>query len=529
VGLNNSGKSALLRMFFELRPIFEHLQRVSDWKAFQQGVGLNLRSPNGQDAPLSSVIRSSSGQSKARLRFCPRSVEANQPQSFDLDISDTLVTLSASGLDPLPPESNYAPEAKPGDLTFHTNAGLRTFGNVSQFQRFLAELCQICYLPAARYSAIGSRAGQSWFDVKIGADFVGELRKIQAQPQSKLASKFNEIEQAIADVLGFSNFRIIPIPDDNRNEVSVRVGRFTRQLDELGSGVAEFIVAAMTVFLRQPSWLLIDEPESHLYPKMQQRFLDLLSSQVRHGVLFATHSMGLARICAEKIWTVYRDQPGDHSVVAPLTDRQAPTDTLVGLQYSGFTDLGSCRVLLVEGSTDADVFRQWLPKLGLDSEILVLSLGGNDQIRPDCARQLSEFKRLGVPVSVIIDSDRDSEGAPLSEKPSVFKTTCEQLGIKCLVMSRRATENYFDEACLREVFPRHKHKALGPFEKRPAGTWSKGDNAKLARAMTKEALLATDIGKFLMEIAKDPIPARAGSEPPQEAEPTPRSRSEGAE
>jgi len=281
----------------------------------------------------------------------------------------------------------------------------------------------------------------------------------------------------------------------------VKVNGVTRQLDELGAGVAEFIVSAMMVFSKQPSWLVIDEPESHLHPAMQLKFLELLASQAKYGVLFATHSLGLARMAADRIWIVTKDTDTEVSSVSPLADPTTPAELLLELQYGSFAAIGASHILWVEGDTDAAVFRQWLSKLKLDLKFLVLSLGGNDGIRKDCATQLSEIKRLGVPVSAIIDSDKDSEAAELQEKQKGFASQCERFGIDCHVTARRATENYFDQASIDEAFPAHSYKAMTPFEKDPKG-WAKSSNWKIARAMTKEALLATDIGQFLLKIAK---------------------------
>lgn len=48
---------------------------------------------------------------------------------------------------------------------------------------------------------------------------------------------------------------------------------------------------ASTVAMKSPKLLLIDEPESHLHPSLQAKFLTAMTSYADYGVFFATHSL----------------------------------------------------------------------------------------------------------------------------------------------------------------------------------------------------------------------------------------------
>jgi energy-coupling factor transporter ATP-binding protein EcfA2 len=502
VGLNNSGKSALLRMFFELRPLWQSLASTQNWKGLRRGLDLQLLSPAAQQLPTESVIRSNSRSKRTAICFQSKDNTTTSPTSFSIEIADRSVRLVVPDMAELPAEATLIETDTRGELSYATNRGTMHFGNVSTVLDFAAELSMVQYMPAARSSATGSRGGQAWFDTKIGSELVAHLRQIETNRSSEVASKFNIVQSTIGEILGLEGLRIIPIPDGDRNDLQISVKGRTRNLDEYGTGVGEFVIVAMQAFVMNPSWLLIDEPESHLHPAMQIRFLELLASQAKYGILFATHSLGLARMAADKVWVVTKDRDTDVSTVSPLADPKTPSELLLGLQYGSFAAIGASHILWVEGPTDAAVFRQWLPKLDLDLKFLVLPLRGTDGIRVECATELSEIKRLGIPVSAIIDSERDSEAAELQKGRMAFVSECEKAQIGVLVTKLRAIENYFDQASIDEAFPDHGYKALAQFEKGPNG-WPKRDNWKIARAMTEEAIRATDIGQFIIKIAND--------------------------
>jgi energy-coupling factor transporter ATP-binding protein EcfA2 len=60
----------------------------------------------------------------------------------------------------------------------------------------------------------------------------------------------------------------------------------------------------INVLIRRPSLLLIDEPETGLHASLQLDLLTTLAAYCDSGVLFATHSVSLARAAADRIYTV---------------------------------------------------------------------------------------------------------------------------------------------------------------------------------------------------------------------------------
>jgi len=91
----------------------------------------------------------------------------------------------------------------------------------------------------------------------------------------------------------------------------------------------------------------------------------------------------------------------------------------------------------------------------------------------------------------IIDSEKDSSGAPLSEDRAGFLKACQETGIKCHVLERRAIENYLTDKAVKRI-KSEKYRALGQFEKLDdvALSWSKSENWRIAREMSLTDLVS---------------------------------------
>jgi hypothetical protein len=115
--------------------------------------------------------------------------------------------------------------------------------------------------------------------------------------------------------------------------------------------------------------------------------------------------------------------------------------------------------------------------------------------------QLAELTRISRKVYALIDSERSQSGEALPPDRQGFAEACSKLKIPCLVLERRAIENYLPERPIRAI-KSDKYRALGQYEllKNVAPAWGKEENWKIARLMTKDDLMGTDLGTFLEEL-----------------------------
>src|SRR5262249_7958106 len=158
--------------------------------------------------------------------------------------------------------------------------------------------------------------------------------------------------------------------------------------------------------IRAPTLILIDEPELHLHPALQPKFLTLLSSYSTHGTMFATHSVGLARTAATNIYAFTRKD--GCSIVHAFGDPKSYGELLAEMNFSAQREMGYEAVLLVEGPTEVTVMMQFLRMLGKDARVVAVPLFGRNMITRDRIAQLGEMRRLAQRCYVLLDSERDA-------------------------------------------------------------------------------------------------------------------------
>jgi predicted ATP-dependent endonuclease of OLD family len=268
----------------------------------------------------------------------------------------------------------------------------------------------------------------------------------------------------------------------------------------VGSGLTQFILVLATAAIKSPSYILIDEPELNLHPSLQLDFLTTLASYASNGILFVTHSLGLARGAADRIYSVKKLAAGV-SEVRDLEGTPRLAEFLGELSFSSYKELGFQRVLLVEGRTEVKTFQQLLRLLRKDHEVVLIPMGGSEMINAHSEAELIELTRISNKISVVIDSERSGAGAALSANRQSFIDTCKKAKIDCKVLDRRATENYLPQRAIQKVCG-PTFSALTPFQKRDALSpmWPKNENWRIAREMSFDELQATDLGQFLQNL-----------------------------
>lgn len=493
IGPNNSGKSSALRMIWELRHVWETLfSNLHGWiQNPENGIGFgNIKDAddiftnlNNRDIEIELVFPDAPQDgfqflSKLTIRF-PRS-----------RLGRAIVSIYATH------------GASEKELRKQVGAGIsergisvQGIGEVDTFscRDALGALLNSIYIGAFR-NAINQGAGQ-YYDIQVGTGFVALWNAWKVGSTKANMDKTLSVTKTIQELFGFDNLEINAHANDQNLVVVVNDRSYL--LSELGSGLAQFIIVLGNVAIRSPALILVDEPELNLHPSLQQKFL-LQLAYASQGTVFATHSLGLARSTSANIYSFQ-----SHAGVSRVHRFEATPSfgELMGeLGYSSYRELGYDRVLLVEGVTDAPVYREFLRKLNVDHKVLVIPLGGNQLARGDVEHELHELKRLSERVFALVDSEKPSEAEPACGQRLAFQGACNAVGIPVLLTERRATENYLSDRAIKNVFGQGQREFL-PYESRKdvGPCWKKGDNWKVAAAMTLDELIATDIGQFLQQ------------------------------
>jgi energy-coupling factor transporter ATP-binding protein EcfA2 len=491
VGPNNSGKSALLRFIYEYRALWSQLRngnwiisRANDPTTAQDLGGLrSIVDPEEvicdyTERPVALDAEWQSSSVAPHLKLLSLTTAPKRPNAWKvsaLGVPDSAIGFSG-----------------PNNLVNEKGEVLLWTPFLEAFEDF-----DNCLFAPAFRNAINEGAG-SLYEFAVGTTTVAQWKqwKTGAMRASKVA--IQRITDDIRHVFGFRSLEINTSADDKTFEVVVDGRPF--RLNDLGAGLTQFIILFVNVAVRKPALLLIDEPELNLHPSLQVDFLTALASYTSSGsVIFATHSLGLARAVGDRIYTF---SPGDKgTVVKPLELTPNYAQFAGEMGFGSYQALGFKTILMVEGPSEIKAVQQFLRLLGHDHDVVILHLGGSSMIVPNRQVELGELLRVTNKVAVLIDSEKPDQHAPLAAERTTFLADCKALGFNAHATERRAFENYLTNNAVQQV-KGPKYRALTPYEslKSMSPAWDKNENWRIARVMTKDELLATDVGQFLNEV-----------------------------
>lgn len=497
LGPNNVGKSSLIRMFFELRPAFlalaEALRRNEPNEATQAFFENQLgRAPNHSE-----VLEN------ARFEL-PVSLPVLSDELLNQQSEERLLQIDASlGESWVSVEISPHPDQNQKLYTLKNDHSAGKPENVKAvFAALDALFAKSVLIPSLRPVSLQTHDPKIR-DANVGRSLISMIGQWQTGHSLSQKRQFGKLEAELGELFSVNDFRI---------EVSSASGnlqiRFDNQIfwiDDLGDGIAHFIFALANALFQKPTYVLIDEPENGLHPRLQQTFIRALAAKSTHGLIAASHSIGLARSTADRIYTVAKEKSGVTVRTFGDNQRYTPniTDSLHELGYAQFVELGGDCILLVEGQTDIKAFREILRKFNAEQNFIIWHLGGSGFLDSgEVTHELMEVKRLNPrKVAVIFDSERTSENAPLAKKFQDFKDAAEKLDYLVFPTDLHSTENYISQSALDTVYPTQGYRALTPFEnfKKVQPHWGKKSNWKLFREMSREEIEKSALGKFIVE------------------------------
>jgi AAA15 family ATPase/GTPase len=489
VGVNNAGKSALIRFLVEFRNLFEAIQNQQLLQASLVGSNNPIQVQHVSD---SEEVFSNLNDKPIEIKiefFSDQPSPPNIPTEIVLIVERTLrwATHVFYHGNPIPfvGRLSWTP----------TNVALvekQQRANFDPLIKLAKVFSNTLYIGPFR-NIINVGANTSYFDIQIGDAFVSQFRELKTGAIKRNSVGMQRLIEDVRKIFEFDSLAIDPSSDNRSLHITVNGKPFKQH--ELGSGLSQFIVVLANAAIRQASLILIDEPELNLHPRLQLDFLTALGSYASEGVWFSTHSLGLARSAAERVYGVQRVSDGN-SVVALLEGVLRPVELLGELSFSGQKEIGVNRVLLVEGPTEVKVVQQLLRLKKKDHLIVLLPMYGH---MPDEV-ELDEILRITTDVTAIIDSEKTSSSSPLEPRRQALVDLFNKKRLKIHVLERRATENYFTDSAIKQTFG-SSYRALAPYEKLGDANprWGKGQNWQLASASASD-IDKTDFGVFLSSL-----------------------------
>lgn len=498
VGPNNSGKSSLLKMFYELRELWPQLASMPNLQGIFRGSpwGFNPKGVHDQRE-----IFFDSNPRDIELEFtllpeCSGTSQRTVVNQIRLTIGrETLQCKASFSCNPVFDQSKEGVLVLDQSTLVAENrkAQVDCYPMLDYFKQFGNGM----YIGPFR-NAI-SQGAAPYFDISIGNEFINTWNQWKTGPNKAQNLAVEQITEDIRKIFDFNKLEIAASVSTNTLQVNVDGRPF--KLGELGAGLSQFIVVFANAAIKKPDYIFIDEPELSLHPSLQIDFLTSLASYAAQGVVLATHSIGLARSIGDRIFSLQKK--GSSVVCRPFEQTPNYAEFLGEMSFSSFKELGFERILLVEGVTDVKTIQQFLRLLNKDHKVVVLPLGGDQLAKGNVELELAELARITSPgnIAALVDSERGSAGAAPIAARTLFEQSCKKLGFKVRLTQLRAIENYLsDRAIKEELGP--SFNALGPYEtlKASSNPWDKRESWRIARRMKWPELESTDVGEFLTSL-----------------------------
>jgi len=494
-GPNNAGKSLILRFIYEMRNIWGILSQLSP-----VNVGKGIYSfLNGSTAPFSFYDVKDNNEVFCNFNDRPLIITLtfNGLKTSGLHINKIIIQISRDLRGTIKIFDNRG-DPIGGNSSFENRSKrrIRMDGlEQEETSEIITALLSSLYIGGFR-NAINAGGGQ-YFDLNTGTQFIQVWREWQTGNNVEQRRSILKVTDDIKSLFDLKSLSISSSSDGNN--LIITADDQTLRADEMGAGLSQIIIILGNLAVKKPKLVLMDEPELNLHPVLQVRFLSMVESYAQFGILFSTHSIGLARSVSDTIYLVLKESL--KSSVKPWGTNKGYLELAGELSYSTYPDMGAGKVLLCEGTTEVKALQYFLRLFDKDKDVLIIPLGGSSLIKGDTATELGELKRLNVPISVIIDSEKSNSAEELPKQRKDFVSNCEKLGFKVHTLSRRAFENYLTEKAIKAV-KGDNYQALNEYQKlndiSPA--WAKSENWKIAWRMDKDDILGNDLGEFLQNL-----------------------------
>ena len=187
---------------------------------------------------------------------------------------------------------------------------------------------------------------------------------------------FEKLRSFIAEIVGNPDVRV-EIPHD-RSTINIDLDGQVLPVEALGSGIHELVMLASRVVLNEGKIILLEEPEVHMHPEFQRKFMSFIRDKIDSQFFITTHSSVVIDTDGVAVFGVSKKD--GQGYVAPLLSDQSRREMCRELGYRASDLLQANSIVWVEGPSDRIYLKHWLnaaaPELREGIEFSIMFYGG---------------------------------------------------------------------------------------------------------------------------------------------------------